>query len=152
MALANAVALVFDKGKAKEVYDYLMGREILYKTLKQLFNVTHEVPVAMTVRRIAKRERKDFSTDPFRSLCLRKEGVWMVRVSQSGMVDHCVFINAGRELIHDSTSPYPLDLNDNVLRSSGGTAADILEISEVKELIRQPTSWKGNKKRRRKIK
>ena len=149
VALANAVALLFNKGKAKEVYDYLMGREIRYKTLKQIFNVTHEMPVAMTVRRIVKRERQAFSTDPFKWLCSKKSGVWMVRVTQRGVVDHCVVINAERGLIHDSASPYPLSLSDNVLRSCGGTAADKLEISEVRELIRQPTSWKGNKKRRR---
>ena len=76
----------------------------------------------------------------------------MVHVSQSVVVDHCVVVNAGRRLIHDSPSPYPLGLNDDFLRSCGGTAADNLEISEVRQLIRQPTSWEVNKKRRRNIK
>ena len=152
VALANAVALLFDKDKAKEVHDHLMSGEIRYKTLKQLFDVTHEMPVAMTVRRIVKHERQSFSSDPFKWLCSRKKGVWMVRVSQREVVDHCVVINAERGLIHDSASPYPLGLTNDALRSCGGTAANKLEISEIRELVRQPTSWKRNKKRRRETK
>ena len=83
---------------------------------------------------------------------LEENGERIVRVSKGIVVDHCVVVNAEHGVIHEGASPYPLGLNDDNLRSCGGTAADKLEISELRELIRQRTSWKCNKKRRREIK
>ena len=120
-ALANGVSVLFGKEPAKNVYNSLLARKQTFTTIKQLFNIVHELPLPLTLQRVAKHERAAFINEPFKWLSFRNRGVWIVRLTQAHVVDHCVIIEASKRLIRDSASPYPLDLSEDVLHSCGET-------------------------------
>ena len=46
----------------------------------------------------------------FRWICDRVEGVWIARLRQVGLVDHCVCMDSKRGLIYDGEEKFPIRL------------------------------------------
>ena len=136
------------KGTRQKRVRYSAGKETNVHHNKKFFNIVQELPFPFTLQRGAKHERAAFMKGPFKWLSFRRRGVWIVRLTQAHVVDHCVVIEALKRLIRGSASPYPPDLSDDVLRSRRGDKASRLRIAEVRELFKQEVSSNSNRKRK----
>jgi len=60
--------------------------------------------------------------------------VWIVRLEQHAIVDHCIVVDAKKKLILDSAKNYPVRLSTATIRMCGGGEAIALPVTEVREL------------------
>ena len=62
-------------------------------------------------------------------------GVWLIRITESGIVDHCVCVDGARNLIYDSEEEYPVQLGSETFRLCGGALATKPRIAEVRRIV-----------------
>ena len=121
--------------KVEEIFTNKSRR---YKRLGSVIQELHGLGERLSLRKPKKhikRElvegKKDFT---FEWLSILREGVWVVRVCQRNVVDHCIAIDGKRRLILDSAERFPLQLCKDALICCCGDATNlhVAEIFEVK--------------------
>lgn len=141
-ALSNGTCALYGTTGGTSVDKYLRKHPMKIKTLKQLFSLVHQIPAQLSVRRVPKAVKKAFDANPFKWLAHHNQGVWIVRIVEHGIVDHCVALDCNRGIVHDSASRYPFALTEDVLRLLGGDEAKNLRVAEVRELVKVPVNSK----------
>ena len=119
--------------------------------MKQLFIFVHQLPVGVNVRRIRKTDKGEFNKNTFKWLVNRCTGIWIVRITQHGILDHCVAVDCKKGIIHDISSRFPFALTEHILRRVGGDDATQLRIAEVREIVNVTLKYKiktSNKRKR----
>lgn len=135
-AVSNACESLYEEHTALQVKKYFDSDPTRFKTLKQLFIFVHQLPVGINVRRIPKTEKGEFNKNPFKWLVNRCTGIWIGRITQHGIVDHCVAVDCKKGIIHDSSSRFPFALTEDILRRVGGDDATQLRVAEVREIVK----------------
>ena len=148
-ALANAVDILCGRDAAQRLYGIMLGTGGKFCTLKQLFSTVHGLSSQLSVRRVAKADRGEYMDNPFMWVARRKSGVWIIRVIEQNLVDHCIVVDGSKGLIHDSACRFPMRLSEQLLRRCGGEDARRLVVAEVRELVKQKLSEKRCRKRKR---
>lgn len=83
-------------------------------------------------------EHAEYIADPFGFLVRQRSGVFVVRLSEHGRVDHVVAVDCGRRRILDSEEEYPLVFTEESLRLCGGpSATGKLRVREVRKMGRK---------------
>ncbi len=72
----------------------------------------------------------------FRWLAESAKVVWIVKVVEIGIVDHCLCVDANRALIYYSAETYPLLLLEEVLRSCGGEDSKNVKFAEAVQIVK----------------
>jgi len=67
----------------------------------------------------------------FEMVASKTEGVWIVRLYQSEVVDHLVVVDVKRKVIIDSEEIYPVKLSVSTLRMCGGPRANKLRVIQL---------------------
>ena len=150
-SVANGVAALSSTTDGLSVMNYFEKNPRFFTTLKQLFDLLPHLPVGITIRKVPKAQRTVFDANPFSWLSNLKKGVWIVRLKQHRIVDHCVAVDANRAIILDSAARYPFILCEEILRRLGGDQADTLQVAEVRKLLLQNRKHKkrtGKKSKR----
>ena len=135
-ALANGTCALYGTKEGTSTDKFLRKHPMKMKTLKQLFTLVHQIPAQLSVRRAPKSDKKAYEENPFKWLAHRSQGVWIVRIVEHGIVDHCVALDCNRGIVHDSASRYPFALTEDVFRLLGGDDANNLRVAEVRELVK----------------
>ena len=150
-SVVNATNALLGKQAAQGVHSALRAAPKMYGSLKQLFSVLHHLPTKLTTRRVSKTEEETFKKNLFKWVASLNKGVWLLRLTQHGLVDHCVAIDANRGIIHDSAARYPFILCETILKRLGGDEAKKLRIEEIRELLQVKINIKkrSGKKRAR---
>ena len=84
--------------------------------------------------RVPKDALTSFKQNRFAWLGNLRSGVWLVRLVEPKVVDHCVVVDGARKLIFDSPQAYPLCLSAEVLRLCGGMEVNNLSVAEAREI------------------
>ena len=92
-------------------------------------------------------KNKRVGGDSFKWLAGREKGVYVVRVYERLVTDHCIVVSGSRKLILDSEERYPLQLTEDCLRLCGGVDAKLLKVGEIREVVVQ--SKTVNKRKRK---
>ena len=136
-ALVNAVGCLRNVNEAHVAKQKLQSDSTHFINLKPLGLVAHKLD-GFDIRRPSKEMRRllsDKETRAFSIIGQLKRGVWIVRLCQSQVVDHCVVIDGERGLIFDSAEEYPITLSERTLRMCGGSSANQLHIAEIREVV-----------------
>ncbi len=80
-------------------------------------------------------EKPSFLSDAFRWLAEEAKGVWIVRLVESGVADHCVVFDTEVALIFDCATKHPMSLTVEALRLCSGDDARRLRVAEVRQLV-----------------
>ena len=136
-ALCNAVFVFDGVAAAKRAFLQLSSAPELSGILKVLLPLVHRVPGHFNIKKVSKGEQARYDRNRFRWVARQERGVWLVRVRNEGLMDHCVCVDAGSSLVRDSASRRPFSLTTNVLCLIGGSDAKNLHVIEVRELYRE---------------
>ncbi len=66
--------------------------------------------------------------------------MWVVRLVESGVADHCVLVDTKVALIFDCAAQHPISLTEEALRLCGADDARNLRVAEVRQLVPQKAS------------
>lgn len=77
--------------------------------------VPRESYPCLQLQKVSKQNREDFRKDPFLWMS-RCAGVWLIRLEEAQVVDHCVFADGTQGLIFDSANKFPFRLTVRSLR------------------------------------
>ncbi len=64
-----------------------------------------------------------------------KKGVFLIRLYETGVVDHVVVLDCGRRLIFDSAEVWPLKLSMDALEACAGDEAVRPRIIKLREVV-----------------
>lgn len=80
-------------------------------------------------------DRDAFEREAMGWLARVTNGVYMVRLVQKNIVDHCVVVDDDRKLIYDSMGMYPMRLCVEALHVYAGAEASDVKALEVRSLV-----------------
>ncbi len=89
------------------------------------------------MRKVSGGDKASFRSNAFRWLAEEARGVWIVRLVESGVADHCVSVDTKVGLIFDCTARHPISLTEEPLRLCGGDDARDVKVAEVHQLAPQ---------------
>ena len=108
-------------------------------SLKPVGTLGNQLRVGLEVHKLGKsgnmRVYMKDRWEGFRWICDQAEGVWIVRLTQVGLVDHCVCVDSKRGLIYDGEEEFPIRLAQESLALCGGVGARKLRIAEVRQIV-----------------
>jgi len=133
-AIANALYVLFGEDCAREAWRKLDEEDPHFSSLGRTWDTIHKLGVRCDLRKVPKDEMSAFLVDKFEWLASLDDGVWMVRLEQHAIVDHCIVVDAKNKLILDSAEDYPVRLSAATIRMCGGSEATALRVAEVREL------------------
>ena len=133
-AIVNAIDVVRGRAAATEAKEYLAEQNPHYLRVATCAAHLQKMRMRCDVRKVPRASKEMFKKDPFGWLGGAAHGVWIVRLKQRNVVDHCVVVDGVRGLILDSAEEYPLRLSAEALRLCGGSAATNLEVAEAREI------------------
>lgn len=133
-AIVNAVDVLIGRSAAERAKHYLLSKNQHYRSVASCAQDIHVVCPRHDLRKVRKSEAHDFKVDKFDWLGSLTRGVWIVRLVEPKVVDHCIVIDGKRKLIIDSAESFPLHLGADVLRQCGGDEAQSLVVAEVRQI------------------
>ncbi len=89
------------------------------------------------MRNVSEGDKASFRSNAFRWLAEEAKGVWVVRLVESGVADHCVFVGTKVALIFDCAARHQISLTEKALRLCGGDDARNVREAEVRQLVPQ---------------
>ncbi len=89
----------------------------------------------MEVRKISEADKSSFRSNVFRWLTEDARGVWIVRLAESGVADHCVVVDTSVALIFDCATEHLISLTEEALRLCDGDDSRHLRVAEVRLLV-----------------
>ena len=111
-----------------------------FTKLGRAANKVHSLKLGCEFRKPAKHLREEVHNGrydrTFEWLAEIVDGLWVVRLVEDNVVDHCVAINADTKLIFDSEEFHPLKLTKDSLKFCGGPRARNLRVAEVMLLVK----------------
>ena len=141
-AVVNAVDILMGRDVEIEAKKYLMEKCPHYLRVASCAEDIHKVCKNHDLRKVPKTERKEYDEDRFAWIGKLNRGIWLVRLVQPHVVDHCVVVGGPRKLTIDSEEEYPVRLSVETLRLCGGDEADKLVVAEARE-VRGAVDHKG---------
>ncbi len=124
-ALVNGTERVFGPIEAMEfeLKLFLAGgwsRKSITNLRRMLHACNKGVDSWLEVRKISAGDKPSFRSTAFRWLAEEVKGVWVVRLVESGVADHCVFVDTKVALILDCAARHPISLTEEALRFCSG--------------------------------
>ncbi len=152
-AIAHAVACLLgeEAGKRALVDLNSMKNRVGITTLKSTRDILHKLSAKVEMRKPTKKDREEMqgSRHAFRWLAESAKGIWLVRVVESGIVDHCFCVDTSEALIFDSAEKYPLRLTEEVLKLCGGETSKTVKFAEAVRVVKQQQKTQLRRKRPR---
>ncbi len=109
------------------------------------------VEAKMEVRKISEADKSSFRSNAFRWLAEDARGVWIVRLAESGLADHCVVFDTSVALIFDCATEQTISLTEEELRLCNGDDPRHLRVAEVRLLVPQKSKPKNREIKRGKL-
>eukprot|EP00171_Calliarthron_tuberculosum_P000157 IDg157t1 len=94
---------------------------------KLLHQCNKLVDFKLESRRVCKNDLKAYKENPFFWLSESAKGFWIIRIVQSGIVDHCITVDTEQALIYDCVEEHPIALTEETLRLCGGGDANCVK-------------------------
>lgn len=135
-ALINGIAEVRGVAVAEQAWARISECDL--KSVAASNSFVHTLQARVELRKV-----KMCGVDPFEWLGNQKRGVFVVRVFKVKEVDHCIVVNARKNIIVDSAEMWPLMFSVETIKMCGGSDLIGLRIGEVREVVAQ-MSKKGN--------
>lgn len=124
---------VADKMRARMLADSMH-----FTKIGQVGNFVHRMGINCRIKKPSKGVRKMLHTDklksPFAWLAEGAKGVWIVRLVQVNVVDHCIALDADKSVIYDSEERHPIRITKESLEMCGGPGAKRLRVAEMFQL------------------
>ena len=139
-SLVNALGCWGGVKLAEKVRDKLKNDPTHFIKIGRIANTMHRMRLGCELQKPAKHIRKDLHAGrynrAFEWLAEFCTGVWLVRLVEDNIVDHCVAIDANNGIILDSEECHPLRLTQASLQFCAGPKSKKIRVAEIFQIVK----------------